>query len=191
MKHSLDDIKSSVVGREEDSYFQASRRGRRKHKFDRDLLYEQVTVLSTRAPIVLGESTTISDAMAAMQRQHRGCVLITANGTPSSELIGIFTERDILHRVIDGGRNPAQVPLGEVMTRDPESLTVDAKVAWVLNLMSVGGFRHVPIVNPSGSPAAVISVRDVVEFLVASFPEEILNLPPEFGVGRANERDGA
>ena len=190
MKHALNEIKSSVVGREEDSYFESGRK-RKKHKFDRHLLGEQVTVLSTRAPIVLGESTTISDAMSAMQRQHRGCVLVTQNGTASSPLVGIFTERDILHRVIDGGRNPAQVPLGEVMTRDPEALTVDAKVSWVLNLMSVGGFRHVPIVNPSGSPAAVISVRDVVEFLVASFPEEILNLPPEFVAGISPEREGA
>jgi CBS domain-containing protein len=190
MKHSLDEIESSVVGRDEDSYYDHAR-SRRKRNFDRELLSEPVTVLSTRAPIVLAESTTISDAMAAMQRQHRGCVLITANGTASSALVGIFTERDILHRVIDGGRNPAQVHLSEVMTRDPESLTVSAKVSWVLNLMSVGGFRHVPIVNPSGSPAAVISVRDVVEFLVASFPEEILNLPPEFGQGRTHERDGA
>lgn len=190
MKHSLNEIQSSVVGREEDSYFETARK-RSKHKFDRHLLGEPVTVLSTRAPIVLGEATTISDAMSAMQRQHRGCVLVTTNGTPSAELVGIFTERDVLERVIDGGRNPAQMALGEVMTRDPEALTVDAKVSWVLNLMSVGGFRHVPIVNPSGSPAAVISVRDVVEFLVASFPEEILNLPPEFTQRLSSDREGA
>ena len=190
MNHKLNEIQSSVVGREEDSYFETSRR-RRKHKFDRHLLGESVTVLSTRAPIVLGESTSISDAMSAMQRQHRGCVLVTANGTPSARLAGIFTERDILHRVIDGGRNPAQIALGDVMTRDPEALTTDAKVSWVLNLMSVGGFRHVPIVNPSGSPAAVVSVRDVVEFLVASFPEEILNLPPDFAHVLSPEREGA
>jgi len=188
-KH-MSDIQSSVVGREEESYFDSARR-RHKRKFDRNLLSEPVAVLSTRAPIVLSETTTISDAMSAMQRQHRGCVLVTKNGTPSSPLTGIFTERDVLQRVIDGGRNPAQVEIGQVMTRDPEALTVEAKVSWVLNMMSVGGFRHVPIVNPSGSPAAVVSVRDVVEFLVASFPEEILNLPPEFVPHHVQSREGA
>ncbi len=190
MKPHLNEIQSSVVGREEESYF-ASDRKRKKRKFDRHLLSESVGVLSTRAPIVLSESTTISDAMSAMQRQGRGCVLVTENGTPSSPLIGIFTERDVLQRVIDGGRNPAQVEIGEVMTREPETLTCDAKVSWVLNVMSVGGFRHVPIVNPSGSPAAVVSVRDVVEYLVASFPEEILNLPPEFVQRQVLAREGA
>jgi len=190
MKNHMNEIRSSVVGREEEEYFDSGRK-RRRRKFDRHLLSEPVAVLSTRAPIVLSESTTISDAMAAMQRQRRGCVLVTENGTPSSPLRGIFTERDVLQRVIDGGRNPAQVELGEVMTRDPEALTCEAKVSWVLNMMSVGGFRHVPIVNPSGSPAAVVSVRDIVEYLVASFPEEILNLPPEFVQRKVMSREGA
>jgi CBS domain-containing protein len=190
MVKTLNEIRSSVVGREEESYYAKGSR-RRHRKFDRDLLTQPVGVLTTRAPIVLSESTTISDAMTAMQRQQRGCVLVTANGTTSSPLLGVFTERDVLQRVIDGGRNPAQVELGEVMTRDPETLTCDAKVSWVLNMMSVGGFRHVPIVNPSGSPATVVSMRDIVEFLVASFPEEILNLPPDFVQRKVLEREGA
>ena len=66
-----------------------------------------------------------------------------------------------------------------------------APVAWVLNKMSVGGFRHVPAVDEEGCPVIMVSVRDVVEFLVQSFPSEILNLPPEFGGERDQTRDGA
>jgi CBS domain-containing protein len=77
------------------------------------------------------------------------------------------------------------------MSANPEFLPCDARVAWVLNMMSVGGFRHVPIVNMRGFPAAVISVRDVVEFLVEAFPREILNLPPDFGAEERHPRDGA
>ena len=58
-------------------------------------------------------------------------------------------------------------------------------------MMSVGGFRHVPVVNQRGFPVAVISVRDVVEFLVEAFPSEILNLPPDFGMEERHPRDGA
>jgi CBS domain-containing protein len=78
-----------------------------------------------------------------------------------------------------------------VMSGDPEFLRSDAPVAWVLNMMSVGGFRHVPVVNALGCPVAVISVRDVVEFLVEAFPSEILNLPPNFGERPSRARDGA
>jgi len=57
--------------------------------------------------------------------------------------------------------------------------------------MEVGGFRHVPIVDEHGRPKLVVSVRDIVTFLVSSFPEEVLNLPPEYGTSRYRERDGA
>ncbi|MBW2230707.1 MAG: CBS domain-containing protein [Deltaproteobacteria bacterium] len=184
------DVDQSIFGRGEESYFDEET-GDRRRVFDVRLLHEPVTVLSTRSPIIMPESATTSDAMRAMQAEHRGCVLVTDDGTPSGMLTGIFTERDILLRVINRGRNPVETPLSEVMSRNPEFLQCDAQVAWVLNMMSVGGFRHVPIVNLRGCPAGVISVRDVVEFLVEAFPNEILNLPPDFGMRERLPRDGA
>lgn len=185
------EIELSMLGRGGDEgYFDEGAGGRLK-AFDAQLLREPVTVLSTRSPLIFSEQTSTSEAMRAMQSQHRGCVLVTANGTSSSPLTGIFTERDILLRVINRGRNPAETALTEVMSHEPEFLQAEARVAWVLNMMSVGGFRHVPVVNARGCPVAVISVRDVVEFLVESFPNEILNLPPDFGVRKALPRDGA
>jgi CBS domain-containing protein len=159
--------------------------------FDARLLREPVTVLPTRSAIYFPPSGSASDAMRAMQRQHRGCVLITEDGTPRSQLVGIFTERDVLIRIIDRGRNPVTLELSEIMTEDPEVLPADARIAWVLNVMSVGGIRHVPVVDEMGRPVAVVSVRDVVQFLVESFPGEVLNLPPEFGAVRYRTRDGA
>ncbi len=63
------------------------------------------------------------------------------------------------------------------MTPDPDCLSVHSSVAYVLNKMSVGGFRHIPVVDDEHHPACVISVRDVVNFLVDAFPREIMNLP--------------
>ena len=81
--------------------------------------------------------------------------------------------------------------LKEVMTLEPETLALDSRLAWALNMMSVGGFRHVPVIDERGWPAFVVSVRDIVEFLVESFPSEILNLPPDFGREPRLARDGA
>jgi CBS domain-containing protein len=128
--------------------------------------------------------------MRAMQREHRGCVLVTDDGTRDSKLVGIFTERDVLLRIVDRGKNPATLPLSEVMTPDPEVLSVRATVAYVLNKMCLGGFRHVPVVDDEHRPAFVVSVRDVVEYLVAAFPREVLNLPVEKPVS-VKEREGA
>jgi CBS domain-containing protein len=159
--------------------------------FDARLLEEPLTLLPSRPPLALAETNTVKEAMHAMRKRHRGCVLVTADGTLRSPLVGIFTERDVLLKVIDSGRNPADVPLSDVMTRDPESLPIDARLAWALNMMSVGGFRHLPVTDERGWPAFILSVRDIVEFLVESFPAEILNLPPDFGRDKSLTRDGA
>jgi CBS domain-containing protein len=173
----------------DEAYFDDS--STRRRSFDSRLLQEPLTLLPSRPPLALSEDATVKDAMQAMKRRHRGCVLITQDGSLSSPLIGIFTERDVLLKIIDCGRNPATIPLGEVMTRDPESLPIDAKLAWALNMMSVGGFRHLPVADERGWPAFILSVRDIVEFLVESFPAEILNLPPDFNRGKSLDRDGA
>jgi len=174
---------------EDQAYYDAGQPARRT--FDARLLKEPLTIVPTRPPIVLAEDHSVQAAMQVMQQRHRGCVLITEDGTLRSPLTGIFTERDVLLRVIDGGRNPAVLPLGDVMTRDPESLPYDARIAWALNMMAVGGYRHLPVTDAQGWPTAVLAVRDIVEFLVESFPAEILNLPPDFGRKKGRARDGA
>ena len=164
---------------------------RRRRTFDAELLQEQLTLLPSRPPLSMAGEDSVKSAMQVMRRQHRGCVLITEDGTNRSRLVGIFTERDVLLKVIDSGRNPADVRLDEVMTREPETLPVDAKLAWALNMMSVGGFRHLPVTSDQGWPVFILSVRLIVDFLVESFPSEILNLPPDFHWDKSLPRDGA
>ena len=159
--------------------------------FDATILKEPLSVLPQREPLCFGKGQFVSEAMHAMQKEHRGCVLITSDGTPETAVEGIYTERDVLYRIIDRGRNPATLPLAEVMTRSPDALSCRSTVAFVLNRMAVGGFRHVPVVDDDDRSVAIISVRDVVEFLVDQFPREILNLPPEIGGNITSSREGA
>ena len=174
----------------DESYFD-TKRPRASEGFDARLLREPLTVLPTQRPINLSPDDTVTDAIRTMQREHRGCVLVTDDGSVRSKLTGIFTERDVLFRIVDRGRNPASLPVGEVMTPDPETLSVHATVAYVLNKMSVGGFRHVPVVDDDHRPYGVISVRDVVAFMVDAFPREVLNLPTEAGEPKTRSREGA
>jgi CBS domain-containing protein len=161
------------------------------HRFDEKMLQAPISVLSRRIPMVFTEADSVQSAVRAMQAEHRGVVLISEDGTRQTPLIGIFTERDVLLRIVARGCDPSTVCMREVMAKNPESLPRTAPVAAVLNKMSVGGFRHVPIVDTRGRPVFVVSVRDVVEYLVDSFPTEILNLPPEDGPERYQSRDGA
>ena len=158
--------------------------------FDARVLKERLEILPARYPLVFSESASVREAMRGMQRERRGCVLITEDGTARTRLIGIFTERDVLCRIVGQGQNPAVLTLSEVMTRNPESVPREASVAWVLNQMAIGGFRHIPVVDDSGCPTFVVSVRDVVQLLVEFFPKEILNLAPEWE-NLAKQREGA
>jgi CBS domain-containing protein len=173
----------------DESYFERAQR--ETEGFDAGLLREPLGVIPAQKPVVLKPDDTVTDAMRAMQRDHRGCVLVTDDGTKDSKLLGIFTERDVLFRIVDKGRNPAALPVGEVMTSNPESLSDRSTVAYVLSKMSVGGFRHVAVVDDEHRPVCVISVRDVVTFLVEAFPREVLNLPTEPGPVAPRSREGA
>jgi CBS domain-containing protein len=167
----------------DEAYFESAERPR---SFDATLLEAPAALVQTRRARVLSRDDSVTEAVRSMQKEHRGVVLITEDGTEATPVIGIFTERDVLFRIIDGGRNPATLPLEQVMTTDPECLAEDGTVADVLRMMSVGGFRHVPVVDERGCPVGVVSVRDVVDLLVEAFPAEILNR----GGDRQSEREG-
>jgi signal-transduction protein with cAMP-binding, CBS, and nucleotidyltransferase domain len=173
----------------DEAYFDRRREGRRV--FDSALLREPAIVLRARKPLVFSRHESATDAMRAMQAEHRGCVLITGDGTSASPLEGIFTERDVLFRIVDRGRNPATLPLADVMTPDPDRAKVTQPIGAVLHMMNVGGFRHIPVVDEEDHPVFVVSVKDVVQFLVDAFPREILNLAGVRPAKPQRERDGA
>jgi CBS domain-containing protein len=173
---------------QDESYFDPPPR---YSQFDTGLLRESLRALPSRSALVLRSSDTVTDAVRLMQREHRGCVVITEDGSAASRLIGIFTERDVLLRIVDRGKNPATLPLDAVMTTDPEVLQLNGTIAHALNKMSVGGFRHVPVVDENHRPCFVVSVRDIVEFLVEAFPREVLTISSDGSTQVPRKRYGA
>jgi CBS domain-containing protein len=151
------------------------------------LICEPIEKTGPRPAICVTPETTVANAIALMKQHGLGCVLVEQDHL----LTGIFTERDVLFRVIGSGRDPATLPVADVMTPDPEALTMKDELAYVLHLMAVGGFRHVPIVDEERRPVAVFSVKHIVERLVEFFPNEVLNLPSRPGKNVAHAREGA
>jgi CBS domain-containing protein len=173
---------------QDESYFDPPPRHAR---FDAALLRESLRALPVRPALVLRASDSVTEAVRLMQREHRGCVVVTEDGTDASPLVGIFTERDVLRRIVDRGKNPATLPLDAVMTANPEVLALSGTIAHALNKMSVGGFRHVPVVDENHHPVFVVSVRDIVEFLVEAFPREVLTLSSDASAQVPRRRYGA
>jgi len=151
-----------------------SARERAEQRLGEAILDAPISALEPRPAVSIPESTSVRDAVRLMLDRQIGAVLVVRDG----RAVGIFTERDVLKRValsgIDQGR-----PVGELMTPDPETLGPDDGIAFALNRMILGGYRHIPIVDDAGAPLAVLSLREVVAFIVSLLPARILNLPPE------------
>ncbi|MGE0384091.1 MAG: cyclic nucleotide-binding/CBS domain-containing protein [Gammaproteobacteria bacterium] len=125
-------------------------------------------------PVSCEPGTSIRAAVRIMHRSHTGFILIVQD----ERLLGIFTERDLLNAVAGEGVDLDATPVDAVMTAGPECLGRDYDLVYAINQMSVGGYRHVPILDERGRPVNVISPRNVVEHLADQFPKEVLNLPP-------------
>lgn len=140
-----------------------------------------------RPPVCVDPDASVRYAIDAMNEHRTGCVLVAED----DRLVGIFTERDVLTRIVPETTDIDTTRVSEVMTADPECLTLDDGIAYALNMMSVGGFRHIPLVDAERSPTGIVAMRDIVDFIVDLFPKEVLNLPPSPAHGIAREREGA
>lgn len=151
---------------------------------DSRTIREPIRRLNPRSPLGVAPSASLREAVWMMREHHTGCVLVIEG----ERLVGILTERDLLLKVETAD---LERPVSEFMTADPETLRPEDPIVWALNRMSVGGYRHVPLVDRGGRPVGVVSVKDIVHYIVAFFPNEVLTLPPDpvRGDGWA-ERDG-
>ncbi|HIF64823.1 MAG TPA: CBS domain-containing protein [Deltaproteobacteria bacterium] len=154
---------------------------------DEDALREPVSTLEPRKPVVVGPQTPALEAVAVMREQGMGCVLVVR----SNRLKGIFTERDVLNNLVGMGTEVAKTPVRKLMTGNPETLRPSDSIAYALNKMSLGGYRHIPLVDNSDAPVGVISVKDIVNYLVKLFPKSVMNLPTLPRGNYAREREGA
>ena len=139
---------------------------------DQQMIREPVWRLNPRPPITLPPTATLRDAIQRMRECRIGCVLIVERDV----LVGILTERDLLLKLDATGLDE---PVRALMTPDPESLAPEDPIVYALNKMSVGGFRHVPLVDPQGCPVGVVSVKDIVDYIVDFFASEVLTVPPD------------
>ena len=116
------------------------------------------TIVAGRPPVTVTRTATVFEAAREMKQRNVGSVLVV-DGT---RLVGIFTERDALFRVLASERNPAATPLGDVMTPQPQTMHPDEPFLHALRVMHEGKFRHLPVVE-FGRPIGIVSVRDALD----------------------------
>jgi CBS domain-containing protein len=115
--------------------------------------------MSQKHVVSLGPQASVWEAACVMTRANCGSVLIV--DTPGS-LLGIVTERDLMTRVLAKALNPEKTVVSEVMTRNPQCVAPETRVADAVLIMIERGFRHLPIMGPASKILGVFSVRDAL-----------------------------
>jgi CBS domain-containing protein len=138
------------------------------------LLNEKIATLKLAAPLCVEIGTTVGEVINEFQRHTIGCILIR----DQHKLVGIMTERDVLMKIV--ARDVAyEEPIEKFMTADPITFTPDSTIGDAIGLMDRKNFRNIPIVSAeTGECIGVFSIKDVIDYLVESFPEQVMNLPP-------------
>jgi len=130
-----------------------------------------------QGPLIrLAPDDPVGQAVEKMSKTQRGAVVVQDE---HGHLVGIFTERDVLRAGLDKDKQWRDHPVGDVMTRDPTTIHEGDSVAEALSRMNAGKFRHLPVVDDENRPTGLISIRDLLGYIAAQFPQDVLNLPPD------------
>lgn len=138
------------------------------------MLNEKIGTLKLAAPPSVEIGTSVGEVINEFQRHTIGCMLIF----DQHKLVGIMTERDVLMKIV--ARDVAyEEPIEKFMTADPITFTPDCTIGDAIGLMDRNKFRNIPIVSAETAECiGVFSIKDVIDYVVESFPEQVMNLPP-------------
>jgi CBS domain-containing protein len=133
--------------------------------------------------VAVSPTAKVSDAVRLMSQRGVGAVAVRA---ADGRVDGIFTERDVVRRVVDEGRDPRSTPMSEVMSRNVRHVPTSASIEEALRLMIVHRHRHL-LVDDGGDVKGLISIRDLMYWMV--LPDEPIAHEGRVGVIRARADD--
>jgi CBS domain-containing protein len=123
-------------------------------------------------PPIVDTAISVLDAVGVMARDRVGAVAVVEQGM----LRGIFTERDVMLRVVQQQRSPAATSVRDVMTSDVRTLTDEATADEAIEVMLLGHLRHVPILGKNGRVLGLLSIRALLEDKVHDLSREVTAL---------------
>jgi CBS domain-containing protein len=115
---------------------------------------------------------TVARAVSEMARQHVGAVVVVEYGV----LRGIFTERDLMLRVVNQGRDPVATMVRDVMTTDVQTITEASSAAEASDVMLEGHLRHLPVIDAHGQLLGLLSMRALLEERLDDLRQEVSSL---------------
>jgi CBS domain-containing protein len=139
-----------------------------------DLRQEQVIHLNLTEFTEVQIGNSVKSTIEKMRQEDHNCAFITDNG----KLVGIFTDRDVLRRVVDVPEIWNH-PIEDVMTPHPLTVKSTDPADAALNLMNEKHFRNVPVVDEAGAIVGNLTHYAIIKYLADHFQESVYNLPPD------------
>ncbi len=135
-------------------------------EFEIALREQHVTDIETKPFITMPPDSSIGDVVTKMAEMGIGCVLVTEN----DRLVGIFTQRDLLMKVVEQYEQVKDKPVSEMMSPDPVAVHEIDSPAAAINLMAVSGFRHIPVLDVDECVTGLVGPRRTTKYLQKYFP---------------------
>jgi CBS domain-containing protein len=130
-------------------------------RVEKGLMEDPVAVLRPTPAVSVKPSASVAEAVKAMIDHNVGALLVIDE---PGELVGIFTERDVLMKVVGDQPDLRAVRVADVMTPKPETVTLTDKLDFALCKMATGDYRHLPVLD-QGRATGVISIRDFLRYV--------------------------
>ena len=149
----------------------------------------QVSLKDLMRPIVtIDVNCSVNEAIDLLLANNIGAAPVVEDGC----LRGIFSERDVLNKILNKQVGDLdRISVKQFMIADPQAAAPEDSLNAAILYMARGSYRHVPIVDTENRPVGMVSIRDVISYLVEEFSQEVLALPPRPVRDAMKAREGA
>ena len=123
-------------------------------------------------PVIVSPHQSVMEAIEASLPQRVGAVAVVDKG----RLVGIFTERDVMAKVVRQRMDPDRTPVGDVMTRPVTTVKPDVSIAEVLKIMVTRHIRHLPVSEDGTRVDGMLSIRNVLQHMVDELQTDLQHM---------------
>ena len=141
---------------------------------DNRFLARSVGLLNPEPALVAKEGEVLSNVLSKLKKNKKGCIVVV---NEEEEVTGIFSERDVILKLILQEVDLDKCPVCDLMTKEPQTIEMTTTIAFALNLMSEGGFRHLPIVDKDNSALGLLTVKDIIDYISSGLTKDLVEIP--------------
>ncbi len=130
--------------------------------FQSVMMTAPISELLTGKDLLVAETQdSVQKIVRIFQKENKNCILIYKK----KKLVGIISLRDLLWKVAGKNQDLTKIKAQDIMTPNPEYVRAEHPIAYAVNKMSMGGFRHLPVLAADGAPLSIIMIKDVLKYL--------------------------